>query len=370
MSSNTATIGKIPVRNLWLLMLYALDFRAHYNNETFSEEKSPEDIPDLIAEVLTRAVEDRLRRNLSVGFDRRQAVLTRVRGRIDHIRTERRRLLRQGRIACSFDALTADTPSNRFVKAALVVLGQKVRDKELGQRCRADATALEKAGVIKDGLRAAGLGVGNAPLMTASRAKPEDRRMLAAAELALNLRLPTEEAGRSNLPAPDRSVYWIRTLFEKAVGGFYDVKLSPQGWKIDAGSWIRWQVEQSTENMERILPGMERDIVLERPDTHTSKESRIVIDTKFTDIIRPSRHGTPRLDGKHIYQMYAYLRSQEKPNNDPPSMSASGILLHPSVGEDVDESATIQGHRIRFATVDLAVDYESMKDRLLGLVLE
>lgn len=351
-------------------MLYALDFKAYYSNETFSEEKNPEDIPDLIAEVLTRAVEDRLRRNLSVGFNRRQADLTRVRGRIDHIRTERRHLLRQGRVACSFDELTADTPSNRFVKAALVVLGQKVRDKELGQRCRTDTAALEKAGVIKDRWHVAGLGAGKTSQATAPRAKPEDRRMLAAAELALNLRLPTEESGHFNLPSPDRDVCWIRALFEKAVGGFYDVKLSPQGWGVGTGSRIRWPVEHNTGNMEHILPSMERDIVLERPGIHTSKESRIVIDTKFADIIRPSWHGTPRLDSKHIYQMYAYLRSQERPNDDPPSMSASGMLLYPSVGEDVDESATIQGHRIRFATVDLAADYKSMEDRLLKLVRE
>lgn len=175
MSSNTATVGKIPIRNLWLLMLYALDFRAYYNSETFSEEKNPEDIPDLIAEILTCAVEDRLRRNLSVGFDHRQADLTRVRGRIDHIRTERRHLLRQGKIACLFDELTTNTPSNRFVKAALVVLGQNVRDKELGQRCRTNAAALEKAGVVKDGLRAAEFGMGSASRATAPKAKPEDR---------------------------------------------------------------------------------------------------------------------------------------------------------------------------------------------------
>ena len=28
-------------------------------------------------------------------------------------------------------------------------------------------------------------------------------------------------------------------------------------------------------------------------------------------------------------------------------------MLHPAVGEHVDEEVTIQGHRIRFATVDL-----------------
>ena len=64
--------------------------------------------------------------------------------------------------------------------------------------------------------------------------------------------------------------------------------------------------------------------------------------------------------------MYAYLRSQESDGN-PGSLDSSGLLLHPSVREDVDESAVIQGHTIRFATVDLAADSISIRERLIDL---
>lgn len=42
--------------------------------------------------------------------------------------------------------------------------------------------------------------------------------------------------------------------------------------------------------------------------------------------------------------------------------------MHPSVGRHVDEAATIQGHRIRFATVDLAADSMAIRRRLLAVV--
>ena len=64
--------------------------------------------------------------------------------------------------------------------------------------------------------------------------------------------------------------------------------------------------------------------------------------------------------------MYAYLRSQER-SDDPASPVASGMLLYPSVGRHVDEAATIQGHRIRFATVDLTADGPAIRERLLSL---
>ena len=59
--------------------------------------------------------------------------------------------------------------------------------------------------------------------------------MLAAAELAFNLRLPTEDPGLLRLSAPDRDEFWARRLFEAAVGGFYDTVLSPRGWLVKTG---------------------------------------------------------------------------------------------------------------------------------------
>ena len=149
-----ATVGRIPVRNLWLLMLYASRlYRALPAWRRFATEDNPDEIPDLMAEILTRAVERRLRRNLSSEFDRREADLTRVRGRIDTLRTERRQLLQQGRIACSFDEHTTDTLRNRYVRAALAHLHRMVMDSDLKRRCRITSTALERAGVGADSSR-------------------------------------------------------------------------------------------------------------------------------------------------------------------------------------------------------------------------
>ncbi|MDI3515285.1 MAG: 5-methylcytosine-specific restriction enzyme subunit McrC, partial [Rhodocyclaceae bacterium] len=69
------------------------------------------------------------------------------------------------------------------------------------------------------------------------------------------------------------------------------------------------------------------------------------------------------------YQIYAYLRSQVG-QGDPMADGASGLLLHPAVGETVDETVVIQGQRIRFATVDLAAGAGEVREQLLGVVGE
>ena len=162
-----------PLRNIWLLMLYASKlYRDLPSRLRHRAEENPDDIADLVAEILTRAVELRTRRNLTLEFHRRQADLSRVRGRIDVFRTERRSFLRQGKVACSFEELTTDTPRNRLVKAALKKLGRSVRDERLSSRCRNLSAALDRAGVGDES--PAGLRSGAASRSASATARPAD----------------------------------------------------------------------------------------------------------------------------------------------------------------------------------------------------
>jgi 5-methylcytosine-specific restriction enzyme subunit McrC len=96
-------IGRIPVRNLWLPMLYASDLFRTRRIGNVGLEDSPDDLSDLVGEILAHAVEVRQRRRLSLGYRSRNAIRNRVRGRIDVLNTERHRLLDRGLVACRFD---------------------------------------------------------------------------------------------------------------------------------------------------------------------------------------------------------------------------------------------------------------------------
>ena len=356
-------IGRIPVRNVWLLMLYASRLLRYLDAaEKRKVEDNPEDIPDLVAEILTHEVERRMKRNLSFGYRRRQAVLKRVRGRIDLLRTERGRLLERARIACRFEEMTVDTPRNRFVRAALEKIAGAVGDRDLARKCRSLGAALRRLGV--SGERP---GREEVSVYRFGRHDADDRRMVIAARLAFALALPSEAKGGEFPFLPERNdAHWIRKLYEKAVAGFYEVALSDRGWRVKAGETISWPAENKTSGILEILPSMKTDIVLE----HRGQGRRIVMDTKFTSIITAGWRREHTLRSGYIYQIYAYLRSQEggpKPFAD----VSEGILLHPSVGgEMVNESAVVQGHEIRFATVDLATGAKEIRRRLLHVVGE
>ncbi|MBA9061516.1 5-methylcytosine-specific restriction enzyme subunit McrC [Methylobacterium fujisawaense] len=350
-------IGRIPVRNIWLLFLYAHNLARFQGQYGAAAEASP-DFPSLIARILCYAVDRRLRRNLSRGYIQKEAALTRVRGRIDLLETYAGDLLSKGMIACRFEEFTFDTPRNRLVRAALDALSSWVDDRVLAHDCLRLAGDLGRHGV-------GGLKPSRAELSVdrVGRHDANDMLMVTLAHFVFDLVLPTEEAGGHTLAGVEKDIILVRHLFEKAVGMFYAAELSPLGWKVQLGKGLKWQIERATPGIAAIMPGMISDIILE----HGFSAQRIVIDTKFTSVFGRSQHRAAILKSGYIYQMYAYLRTQERPD-DPLSSHAAGMFLHPGIDAEVDETVRIQGHDIRFATVDLMLPTTSIIARLRALI--
>jgi 5-methylcytosine-specific restriction enzyme subunit McrC len=267
--------------------------------------------------------------------------------------------LERGRIACRFEDLTFDTPRNRFVRAALSVMAVRVLNSKIEADCRRLATQLHLLGV----------GTIRPTRQQLSRDQiashqSDDRFMVSIARLALDFVLPSESAGTTAVSRLDRDEVLLRRIFEKAVAGFYRHEFHGRdGWKIHPQGWIDWDVSSSSTGARALLPRMKPDLKLDK-----GLERRIVMDTKFTNVLTPRMHGGDAFKSENIYQLYAYLRSQAGRREDPLSSIAEGILLYPSVDSDLDEFVTIQGHRIRFATVNLAQSATVLLARLRSLL--
>jgi 5-methylcytosine-specific restriction enzyme subunit McrC len=334
-------------------MLYASDLTRFKEVRDVLTDATIDDLPDLIATLLASSVELRLRRNLTRGYRHRENAVTRVRGRIDILETESRQLLSKGEVFCRFEELTIDTPRNRLVRAAMERLLRLVRSSELVHRCRSLASSLARAGV--GGVRPSR---GDIVRDQVGRNDSADRFMIALAQLAFDLALPTEDPGLTALVAPDREEAWVRRLFEKAVLGFARVELEPLGWRVRGSIPLDWQVSSSSEALVAVLPRMVTDIVLDPPD----QNRRIVIDTKFTSMLTTGQYGNDTLKSEYLYQMYAYIRSQE--GQDRRWDRVAGLFLHPAIAEKVYEHAVIQNHLITFATVDLSLRPEAIRSEL------
>ena len=351
--------GRIPLRNIWLLFLYAADL-VRFRDRFDSDVEQARDLPDLLARLLTRIVEERLRRNLSRGYRPARATLSRVRGRIDMLETSSRRLMDRGLVACRFEEHTLDTPRNRLVRAALERLAARVANDLVAHRCR------DLAGQFKImGVTGARPSRGDMASDQIGRNETADRLMVALARLVFDTVIPTEDAGRTAGTLPGAEDALIRRLFEKAVGNALRLELGPAGWKVDTGCRLSWPVTAQSPGLAAILPGMQTDIELSHPATGR----RIVIDTKFAAILSSSNYRSDMLKSGYLYQIYAYLRTQERAD-DPASLHAEGLLLHPQTGGTVDEFMELQGHVMRFKTIDLAAppgEFEADLQRVVPL---
>jgi 5-methylcytosine-specific restriction enzyme subunit McrC len=347
----------IPLRNIWLLFLYAADlvqFKGRFDHQV----ETARDLPDLVARLLAQVVEERLRRNLSRGYRPQSAILPRVRGRIDMLETTTRRLMDRGSIACRFDEHTMDTPRNRLVRAALTRLASRVTDDLVAHRCRQLAGDFTRIGVV--GPRPSWADLASDQI---GRNETFDRFMVALARMVFDTLIPTELAGSVSGAQPDSTDHLIRRLFERAVGNALRLELQPYGWTVVQGKRLSWPVEEASLGIAAILPGMQTDIEL----NHLSRGHRVVIDTKFTSIFTASSYRERILKSGYLYQLYTYLRSQER-SNEPASLIAEGMLLHPQTGGAVDEAMTIQGHVMRFKTIDLNCDANDLEASLRGLI--
>jgi 5-methylcytosine-specific restriction enzyme subunit McrC len=338
-------------------MLYASDLTRIKGAFDAIIDDDVNDIPDLIARLLTIAVERRFRRNLTRAYCHRERVLTRVRGRINILTTESWQLLSRGEVFCRYEELTADTPRNRLVRAALELMTRLVRNSDLISRCRALGATLSRAGVGAARPSRAELAADQI-----GRNDAADRFMVALARLAFDLALPTENAGTTALVAPDREEAWVRRLFEKAVLGFARVELEPLGWSVRGSMPLEWQCLSVSSGLATILPRMVTDIVLDAPNANR----RLVIDTKFTSVLGKGRFGDARLKSGYLYQMYAYLRSQE--GRGLRWDTAAGLFLHPAIGSLLHEYVVIQNHSITFATVDLSGPATAVRNELRAIL--
>lgn len=347
----------IPLRNIWLLFLYAADL-VQFKDATQVEAEHARNLPELLARLLTKVVQQRLRRNLSRGYQPRHAVLSRVRGRIDVLATASGQLLEQGRVACKFEEHTLDIPRNRLVRAALEHLAVRLNAPALADECKAFAQLMGCMGVGSQKPSRTELATNQV-----SRNETADLLMVSLAKMVFEAFIPSDEAGQSHAVVANTDAHLVRRLFEKAVGNALRIQLQPMGWQVLPGRKLSWPVEQGSKDILNNLPGMETDIEL----LHHGRKHKLVIDTKFTNIFTSTQYKSEVLRSGYLYQLYAYLRTQEAATLKQ-GWRSEGMLLHPQCGGVVDAYVDIQGHRLRFRTIDLMGPTMEFEQQLLSLV--
>ncbi len=356
-NSAVLTDTGIPVRNVWHMLLYAWEMVHLQQRWNAAAEQAPS-LDALLATVLTDLIQHRLRIGLARDYRTNCDEIPGVRGRVDFNESLKRTSFQHGRAFCRYQIYSGNVTKNQIVRSTLARL---VQTGNFGShKKKADELRLRLRRVVweMDGIDIIELKPSSVRREQLQRHDADYRLMLAICHLILSRFMPTESIGAAGAPSTDREAYRLFDIYEKFVARFFRLRL--KGWIVRQQAVLYWPAKEPSQ----LLPAMKPDLVLK----HKATGELIVLDTKFTaKLFSSSQHGSKHFSRDHLFQIYAYLKSQE--HQSPQHGTASGVLLYPTVMNPVHESVTIQNHAIHWETVDLAQPWEQIESELLDIPL-
>lgn len=351
------TASKIPIRNVWYLLLYAWDM-AHWKGRFNAGSEDAPSLLGLLTKILAESTEHLVRQQLRRSHEPHHEIIRGIRGRIDFATCIKKRTFERGTASCSFSELSVDTLKNRILLATLHRLS---RDSRLAFRDNAEQSneLRQRLHVLireMQGVKLTQIGVSDFSRLQLTRNDQDYFLPISICAMIHRLEMPTESTGDHALIALLRNEVVFHKLFERFVRNFCRYYL--HGYEVKAEN-----LEWPTEAKCNFMPIMQTDVSL----TRKSDNQRMVIDTKYyVSLFAANRHDSDKFRSGHIYQIYAYLRSQEEKGDG--FRNASGMLLYPTVEQDIFETVKMQGHSISIATVNLNQPWETIEDRLLSFV--
>jgi 5-methylcytosine-specific restriction enzyme subunit McrC len=311
----------------------------------------------LLASVLVRLMQQRLRIGLGHDYVDEERALPRIRGRIDFTESLKQRTLDRSQVVCEFQGYSANSPKNQIIRttlARLVKVGQFGLDttsaKEIQQKLRQLIRNL-------DGIDFVELTPELIRRQLLARHDHDYRLMLAICDLIVQRTMPGASDRKALMPVLDHELLVFYKIYERFVANFYRFHL--KDWEVNAQKRLDWHARESNEHLPLMVP----DLMLQE----RSSGKMLILDTKFTaHSLVENQWGKVIYDSSHLYQVYAYLKSQEHLSEA--HRAASGILLYPAVGERVSERVRLQDHVIRIESIDLAAPWQEIETQLMEVV--
>ena len=347
----------IPIRNLWHMLLYAwneIPLKSHGMLEDV--ERAPT-IDALLASILMKLMQSRLRIGLGGGYVTTQGRLQGIHGQVNFSESLKQRTFEHGEAYCKYEQYSANAPKNQVIRttlARLIQTGQFGPDADqanvLRHRLRHLTASLDGIDLIEptpDLIHRQQLG----------RNDNDYRLMLEICWLILQCQMPMESAGTHPLPVVDRDALVLHSIYERFVANFYRLQLD--GWTVTPQKRLEWH----EKNANPYLPSMVPDLMLQEK----SSGRLIILDTKFTShSLTPNQWGKEIFDSAHLYQLYAYLKSQAHVSEA--HRNASGILLYPVVHKKFSERIELPDHVMRVESIDLTDPWQDIERQLIELV--
>ena len=349
--------SSIPIKNIWYLLLYAWDMAA-WEHATRTEWESAPNLLGLLARVLAFSTRQLMKRQLGRSFTTRKSVIRGIRGRVDFGASIKKLAFEKACTVCRFPELSIDTLKNQIIKGTL---GRLIGDSRIDIADKKDETIrlrqeLRRLVQAMDGVTLKSVSSHDFSQLQLGQNDRAYRIPLAVCALIHHLGMPMEQSGDTALVQLLKDEITFHMLFERFVRNFYRMHLT--GFVVSR-EWLSWHDEFGCS----LVPTMKTDISITQS---SAPYRRIVADTKYSVRTLSDNLGSNKFKAEDLYQIYAYLRTQEHMSDA--HMTADGVLIYPTTTYHIDSSMKVQGHRIRVVTLNLNDEWTAISKQLLATI--
>ena len=361
----------IPVRNWWHMLLYAWDL-VEFKDRFDTEIEDAPDLRALLTQILVFLTKHQIRRGLRGDYVEMSEELRGVRGRIDFGRTLRGMSMYRGRLHCEFEEFTLNVPRNQIIRSTLndslnqgFTSIEEERKEKFGNLV-SDVEALLRMLYEIDRVRVTRRLIAS-ELRQLGRNEREYKLMLKICEMLQDPSMPqSEETSGAEF------VNWLRNkegehrIFERFVANFCKLRLDGSVWEVSSQHQQSWNEADEDKKGNIRLPVMRPDIRIE----HRETGKVTILDTKWYRSPVESSRGDDAVHTSNLYQMYAYLASQDKKVGADPT--STGILLYGQTDIGSRRLRTkVDDHPFWVETLDLSQEkWEDIEGDLVRLVEE
>lgn len=342
-------MNKIPIRNIYYLLSYAWD-QAGYGSDVLLGTDSFKDVDNLYAALIDISLSNLYKRGFRSEYHDKHEPIAGIRGKLHFSETLKSGLLSKGKTWCEFDEFSVDNNLNQIIKNAIRVL--------LKRKSLSHQNILNLRQHLSQFSEVTDLGLAQIQQMKV-RFNTHNLQYRFIFELCNLIRRSisiSQDTHDIHLKSFIENETEMFRIFESFVLNFYKRELS--GTRVGRDSRLRWNVQAQSDLFAARVPELNTDISIFYNDL------TFVIDTKFyLDALVSNRGYKKKYRREHLSQLMEYLRISEREYGK----SAHGMLLYPTVGEDVNDSGKIEGFQISICTVDLSKEWSEIRKRLLWL---
>lgn len=338
-------MNEIPIRNIYYMVLYALSKVKDLSNISEKNIEELEDFKDVIIELFLSEVSIIVNRGLYKEYINKVDQTVFIKGKVDISSTLK---ALEPNTVCHFDEYSENVMLNQILKEIISRIikitdisnvHQKKARRLLISFNNVDRIILENKHFNKIGF---------------NRINHKYEHIIDLGKLIYNNSIPTENAGEYRFMDIMEDEEQFSSIFEEFLRNFY--KIHTNYLVKSRYYYFDWApVEKSNLNL---LPRMETDIEL----VYSNK--KIIIDAKYYKYAFSNRSEAPKFLSNNIYQMKTYL--MQNLNN---YETLRGIIIYPSNGYEFNEKFdSDRGYTMEFMTVDLNMEWEDIKARLLRVL--